>query len=440
MNDGTRQLDQHVPVATTGRSARVRLQSVRRGVQVGDLRMSVLDWSGPERPINPPAILLHGALQTAEGMANVASHLARRGRVIVPDLRGRGETAQPADGYDPGTMASDVAELIEQMEIDRPVIVGRLHGGLVAYHLASQYPQRISGLIIGDTLPEVTPKHAQHLVDATRALPRSFSGIQDAYAFYQRALGLPLERAVHDIPFDLVPRQGGYRWRYNLDLIARIEEAALPRSDWEILAKIVVPTLILRGQRGSLSDDMAARMCEEIGDCTVQMIMTSGRDVFVGAGAEQAFAAIDLFLLRLTDRGAVASPSEQARRNHARSFVEPLVRALNGRDMPAVHRLLGDSAKIDLVRDQQAMKIGDASVVDGLFSELGEQRPAAVFTVERFLASRSEASVLLAGRSTQAEAETADSSDDETIYINLWFTVTDGKIHTANVQISRVAP
>ena len=53
------------PVMVTGRRMRARLQSVRRTVQVGDLRMSVLDWPGPDQPVNPPVVILHGALQTA---------------------------------------------------------------------------------------------------------------------------------------------------------------------------------------------------------------------------------------------------------------------------------------------------------------------------------------------------------------------------------------
>ncbi len=425
----------HAPVMVAGRRMRARLQSVRRTVKVGDLRMSVLDWMGPEQPVNPPVVILHGALQTAEGMANLASHLARRGRVVVPDLRGRGETAQPEDGYDPSTMAADVAGLIVQLGLDRPVVIGRLHGGLVAYHLAAEHPGSLSGLVIGDTVPEVTDGHAQRLIEATRSLPRTFATLEDAYAFYQHQLGLSLERALHDIPFDLRRARGGYTWRHNLDLVARIEEAALPRADWDVLAKIEAPTLILRGQRGTLSREMADRMCASIRDCSIQTILASGRDVFLGGGAEQAFAAIDLFLLRLTDsglpQGVVTSGGTTAR-----SLIEPLVRALNGHDADAVRALVAPDAEVEVIHDGQPVQQGDGSLVDTVLGELLADRPASVFAVERFLASRREAAVVLVSRERPAAVEGEPASDS--LSVSLWFDVDGQQIRSARIQIARI--
>lgn len=425
----------HAPVMVAGRRMRARLQSVRRTVKVGDLRMSVLDWMGPEQPVNPPVVILHGALQTAEGMANLASHLARRGRVVVPDLRGRGETAQPEDGYDPSTMAADVAGLIAQLGLDRPVVIGRLHGGLVAYHLAAEHPGSLSGLVIGDTVPEVTDGHAQRLIEATRSLPRTFATLEDAYAFYQHQLGLSLERALHDIPFDLRRARGGYTWRHNLDLVARIEEAALPRADWDVLAKIEAPTLILRGQRGTLSREMADRMCASIRDCSIQTILASGRDVFLGGGAEQAFAAIDLFLLRLTDsglpQGVVTSGGTTAR-----SLIEPLVRALNGHDADAVRALVAPDAEVEVIHDGRPVRQGDGSLVDTVLGELLADRPASVFAVERFLASRREAAVVLVSRERPAAVEGEPASDS--LSVSLWFDVDGQQIRSARIQIARI--
>lgn len=423
------------PVMVAGRRMRARLQSVRRTVQVGDLRMSVLDWMGPEQPVNPPVVILHGALQTAEGMANLASHIARRGRAVVPDLRGRGETAQPEDGYDPSTMAADVAGLIEQLGMDRPVVIGRLHGGLVAYHLAAEHPGSLSGLVIGDTVPEVTDGHANRLIEMTRSLPRSFPALEDAYAFYQHQLGLSLERALHDIPFDLRRAPGGYTWRHNLDLVSRIEEAALPRSDWDVLAKIEAPTLILRGQRGMLSEEMADRMCASIGDCTIQTILASGRDVFLGGGAEQAFAAIDLFLLRLTDSGLPQSVPAASGLG-ARSLIEPLVRALNGHDADAVRALVAPEAEVEVIHDGQPVQQGDGSLVDAVLGEVLADRPASVFAVERFLASRREAAVVLVSRERPAAVEGVPPSDS--LSVSLWFDVDGHRMRSARIQIARI--
>jgi hypothetical protein len=333
-------------------------------------------------------------------------------------------------------MASDVAGLIAALGIERPVAIGRLHGGLIGYHHAAEHPEAISGLIIGDTVPEVTDGHAQRLIEATRTLPRTFGAREDAYRFYQHVLGLSLERALHDIPFDLRPSRGGYTWRHNLDLVARIEEAALPRSDWDVLAKISAPVLILRGQRGMLSEQMAEAMCARIGDCFLQTILASGRDVFLGGGAEQAFAAIDLFLLRLTDTGLPQSVPD-APDSRARSFIEPLVRALNGRDVGAIQAMLAPGAEIEAIREGQPVARGDASLVATLMDDLYEGRPSAVFAVERFLASRREASVELVSRAVPTADSVADQPDD-TLYLSAWIDVAGGAITALRVHISRV--
>jgi hypothetical protein len=135
-----------------------------------------------------------------------------------------------------------------------------------------------------------------------RRLPARFGSADEAQEFYERVLGLSPARARHDIPSDLVADDaGGFRWRHNLDLIARIEDAAAPRSDWDTLARVSCPTLLLRGQRGEVPAEMADRFCQAIGGCQVQTVLGARHDVFLGPGAEQSFGAIELFLMRLAD-------------------------------------------------------------------------------------------------------------------------------------------
>lgn len=289
---------------------------VKQRVAANGIEMAYLDWAGkspPGEPARPASVLLHGVLQTGEGMANLAAHLARSGRVVVPDLRGRGATEQPAAGYDPGTMAADVAALIRALGLDRPVVIGRMHGGLVAYHLAASHPELVRGLVLGDTPPEVDEVRAARALGLVRGLPPRFAALEEAIAFYQDTLGLSEARARHDIPHDLVPDEtGGYRWRHNLDLIERIETASLPRADWEVLARVQCPTVVLRGQRGEIPALVAERICQVVPDCEVRTILGARHDLFLGPGCEQTFGAIDLFLLRLSDESSRTTSGSRA--------------------------------------------------------------------------------------------------------------------------------
>ncbi|MGH2614404.1 MAG: alpha/beta fold hydrolase [Thermomicrobiales bacterium] len=273
----------------------------RTGVErVNGVSLAYRHWPAEQKSHRPPAVLLHGGLQTGEGMRHLAEQLSLDREVLVPDLRGRGLSEQPAAGYDPATMADDVAALIDRLGLGRSVVIGRLHGGLIAYHLAARQPDMICGVILGDASPELSEQQAAQTLAAVSSLPRAFASYEEATRFYEEGLGLSPARARHDIPSDLeVTTNGGYRWRHNLDIIDRIVAAAIPRSDWDVVAQVRCPVLILRGQRGQIRRETAERMQSSMPRARAQTIYGAGHDIFLGPGAEQTLAAIQLFLFSL---------------------------------------------------------------------------------------------------------------------------------------------
>ena len=100
-------------------------------------------------------------------------------------------------------MADDVAELIDRLGIERPALIGRLHGGLVAYHLAARRPELVCGVVLGDANPEVSADRAAQALAAVNSLPAAFASLRRPLRFYEEGLGLPPDRARHDIPSDL---------------------------------------------------------------------------------------------------------------------------------------------------------------------------------------------------------------------------------------------
>ena len=265
--------------------------------QANGITVAFRHWPAPAAAVHPPVVLLHGVLQSNEGMRHLAERLALDGEVLVPDLRGRGASDRPGSGYEPATMADDVAALVQKLGVDLPVVIGRLHGGLVAYYLAARYPGLLRGAILGDASPEVSKGRAERALASLREIPRRFASREDAERYYEDSFEVSAERARHDIPSDLEPApDGGLRWRHDLDLVHRIESAAMPRSDWHVLARIRCPVLILRGLRGEIRPEVAARMLATMPGAQAQTIYGAGHDVFLGPGSEQTMAAIELFL------------------------------------------------------------------------------------------------------------------------------------------------
>ena len=97
-----------------------------------------------------PVVLLHGWPQTWYEWKRIIPTLADRYTVIAPDLRGLGDSARPATGYDKRTLARDIHELVAHLGFRRIFLVGHDWGGPVAYAYASAHPDDVRRLVILD--------------------------------------------------------------------------------------------------------------------------------------------------------------------------------------------------------------------------------------------------------------------------------------------------
>jgi pimeloyl-ACP methyl ester carboxylesterase len=97
-----------------------------------------------------PVVLLHGYAQTGHMWLPLVPSLAQRHTVIVPDLRGAGDSSKPASGYDKKTLAVDIHGLTDSLGFDRVSIVGHDIGLMVAYAYAAQFPQTTARVVLMD--------------------------------------------------------------------------------------------------------------------------------------------------------------------------------------------------------------------------------------------------------------------------------------------------
>ncbi|MEM9318620.1 MAG: alpha/beta hydrolase [Pseudomonadota bacterium] len=100
-----------------------------------------------------PVILLHGFPQNHACWAKIAPQLAAHHDVIVPDLRGYGDSDAPADGYAKRNMARDIIGLMDALGIDAAAIVGHDRGARVSYRLALDHPDRVTRHAILEIVP-----------------------------------------------------------------------------------------------------------------------------------------------------------------------------------------------------------------------------------------------------------------------------------------------
>lgn len=136
-------------------------------------------------PGNRPALLLlHGFPQSHVMWARLAKHLKDDFYVVMPDLRGYGDSSKApglADhsNYSKRALAQDMVEVMDQLGIGTFSVCGHDRGGRVAHRLAVDHPSRVQRLCVIDIAPTLDMYAATNF-DFARAYYHWFHLIQPA--------------------------------------------------------------------------------------------------------------------------------------------------------------------------------------------------------------------------------------------------------------------
>ena len=154
-------------------------QTLRLGGLPVTFRRSA-DW----RADKPVLVLLHGFPQTHVMWQRVAQRLQDRYRLVMPDLRGYGDSSHEAGDaehahYSKRAMAQEVTDLLDQLGVQDFYLCGHDRGGRVAHRLALDHPTRVKKLCVIDIAPTLDMYDATD-VDFARAYYHWFHLIQPA--------------------------------------------------------------------------------------------------------------------------------------------------------------------------------------------------------------------------------------------------------------------
>jgi pimeloyl-ACP methyl ester carboxylesterase len=147
----------------------------------------------------PPVVLLHGWPGDRTDFRALTPLLAGSADVVVPDLRGFGESDKhrepPAESYSAAAQARSVLGLIDELELESAVIAGYDIGSRIAQTIARTAPGRVRALVVSPPLPGVGERvltadvqrefwyQAFHRLDLAEAL---IDGHRDAVRAYLR--------------------------------------------------------------------------------------------------------------------------------------------------------------------------------------------------------------------------------------------------------------
>lgn len=115
-----------------------------------------------------PIVLIHGLGSKKEAW-NSQHELANNYRLIIPDLRGHGETDINED-FTVSNFAGDVIELLDHLKIQSAFICGLSLGGIVAQELYRQRPEMVRGLILSNTTSYIPPILGNSVINESNKL------------------------------------------------------------------------------------------------------------------------------------------------------------------------------------------------------------------------------------------------------------------------------
>ena len=106
----------------------------------------------------PPLLLLHGYPQTHVMWRKIAPDLAQEFTLVIPDLRGYGDSSKPPAGadfaaYSKRALAQDQVETMKALGFDRFSVAGHDRGARVTHRLLRDHPERIERAALLDIVP-----------------------------------------------------------------------------------------------------------------------------------------------------------------------------------------------------------------------------------------------------------------------------------------------
>lgn len=270
------------------------------------LRLHYRDHPGPAD--RTPILCIPGLTRNARDFEPVADRLAGEWRVIVVELRGRGESAYAKDAmsYVPLTYRHDVQALLDELRLAKVVAFGTSLGALVTMLLSATSPELIAGALLNDIGPVIgtggvkriagyvgkAQSHATWL-HAARALAEAQG---DIYPHYDLEQWLSYAKRL----YKLTP--GG---RVVLDYDMKIAEPFRVNGGdtgadmWAAFESLAgKPVLLLRGGLSDLiSADTAAEMARRVPTMEVATVEGVGHAPVLDE--PEAAAAIDRLLARV---------------------------------------------------------------------------------------------------------------------------------------------
>lgn len=189
-------------------------------------------------------VLIHGLFGSLDNLGLLARDLRQDHQVLSIDLRNHGHSFH-SDTHDYAHLASDVAQLLEHLNLDSVTVIGHSMGGKVAMKLTEVAPDKLRKIVALDMSP-VAYKVRRH--------EHIFAGLQQVIdtppTTRAQALALLAQHVNEDGVRQFLAKslykteENKLAWRFNVPALRKNYEQVL---GWEPIAQTAIPTLLIKG-------------------------------------------------------------------------------------------------------------------------------------------------------------------------------------------------
>jgi 3-oxoadipate enol-lactonase len=199
---------------------------------------------GPERA--PTLVLLHGATLDHHAWDDQVEALRHRFRVVVPDLRGHGQSTMEGSFWFDAAV-EDILALLHRLRSDRLVLIGLSLGGNIAQEIVYRAPELVDALVVADATCNTAPRRPLQVPMALAAL--ASLGMTSRESFLDRAAQATAED--EEVQQYVLAVNETRSTREAVQILASLLVSALhPESDY----RLPIPTLLIHGDRDGLGD------------------------------------------------------------------------------------------------------------------------------------------------------------------------------------------
>jgi len=228
-----------------------------------------------EHGAGKPIVLLHAfPLSRKMWQPQIKALTAKNCRVILPDLRGFGESHNFSDINSMEDMAKDIAELLDVLKIERAIIGGLSMGGYVLFDLFRLFPEKFAALVLCDTnfaadtdekrnsrfdlIEKIEKNGAQSLVE--EMLPNLISE-------HTKTNNQVLMNALKKTFAEVNPKAA----------VAALRGMAQRKDNSNVLDSVSLPTILIFGKEDKITNlEIAKKMHQKISNSTLILLENAG--------------------------------------------------------------------------------------------------------------------------------------------------------------------